>query len=100
MFRLSPCLLLVIACHGSNPPEDPAPAGEPPPPIEGDVEPSYLPPEPNSPSDSQTLAPSTGAVATADSAAQGTPAQSGGMGGMGGFGGMAAGTGGTAPVRR
>lgn len=105
MFRLSTCLLLVVACHGSNPPAEPEPGATPP--IDPDTEPSTLPPEPNSvppepnsPSDPQTLSPGVGAVARADSGSVAGPAQVGGMGGMGGFGGMLAGTGGTAPVIR
>jgi hypothetical protein len=100
MFRLQTCLFLIVACHGSNPPADPAPDGPALPPIDPDTEPSHLPPEPNSPSDPQTLAPNTGAVASNDATTATTPAHTGGMGGMGGFGGMLAGTGGSAPVTR
>ena len=46
MFRLSTCLLLLVACHGSNPPAEPEPGATPP--IDPDTEPSTLPPEPNS----------------------------------------------------
>lgn len=97
MFRLTTCLLILVACHGSNPPAEPAPAPPTTPQIDGDIEPSTLPPEPNSPSDPQTMAPAVGAIAKTESGST-TPAQTGGLGGAGGFGGMS-GTGGTAPVR-
>jgi hypothetical protein len=93
--------LLLVACRGEKPPEEPAPGGAPPlPHIDPDSQPSTLPPEPNSPSDPQTLAPSVGATAMMEPTGFTTPAQLGGMGGMGGFGGMTSGTGGTAPVKR
>jgi hypothetical protein len=100
MFRVTATLLLLIACHGSNPPAEPEAPGEAPlPPIDGDTEPSNLPPEPNAPGDARTLSPSSGVAAAS---APGTVAASdhvGGTSGMGGFGGIS-GVGGSTPVAR
>jgi hypothetical protein len=97
MFRLSTCLLLLIACHGSNPPVEPESSAEPsPPPIDGDTEPSHLPPEPDAPGDARTLSPNSGAVATSAPSVARASDHTGGMGGMSGFGGI----GGSAPVAR
>jgi hypothetical protein len=99
MFRVTSCLLLLIACHGSNPPAEPEPAGAPAiPPIDGDTEPSNLPPEPNSPGDARTISPSSGTAANTPGPFAAST-QVGGMGGMGGFGGMG-GLSGSAPVTR
>lgn len=98
MIRWCTCLLVAVACHGSTPPAESEPGGPPAPPIDPDTEPSTLPPEPNSPSDPQTMAPTVGAAAKTDPAAS-LPAHTGGDGGTGGMGGLS-GTGGSAPVKR
>lgn len=100
MFRMIPYVLLLLACHGSNPPADPESSGGPPlPPIDPDSQPSHLPPEPNSPGDARTISPSSGIAAKTAPGALASTTQVGGMGGTGGFGGFS-GSGGGVPVAR
>jgi hypothetical protein len=100
MFRVTASFLLLIACHGSNPPAEPEPAGStPPPPIDPDTEPSHLPPEPNAPGDARTLSPSSGIADKSTSGAIAASDHVGGSGGMGGFGGLS-GSGGSSPATR
>jgi hypothetical protein len=95
-----PYVLLLLACHGSSPPAEPEPAGTPPlPPIDPDSQPSHLPPEPNSPGDARTIAPSSGMAAKTEPGALASTSQVGGMGGTAGFGGLS-GSGGSVPVAR
>jgi hypothetical protein len=97
MIRMSACLVLLIACHGSNPPADPAPGGPPAPPVDPDSEPSSLPPEPGSPGDAPTnVGPGSNTGAKTAPSSLESPAQIGGFGGMGGMGGMS----GSVPVTR